>query len=372
MEPEADTEADDDLLLSNVYTKSPASYSSINAVYKEAKRRDPTITLDKVKRWLGAKDAYTLHKPARRHFRRNRIKVDFIDEQWEIDLADLTSLHEDNDGYKWLLVCIDVLSKFAWVEPVRTKTGPQVTNAMKTIFDRAAPRKPYRIRSDKGGEFVNRHFKKLLLDRDVEEFIQSQNEDTKCSIVERLNRTLKTRLWRYFTDKGTYRWTDVIQRLTDNYNNSYHRSIDCKPIDVTRSNQFEIWQKLYPDENKTKRIVGPKVGDYIRISKFKRIFEKGYLPNWTEEVFVVAKRRGRTPKPVYELKDLQNEPIIGTFYIDEVQKIEKVADSDETVYKIERVIKKRKRNGREEIFVKWFGYPDKFNSWIPQKDLVSI
>lgn len=373
----ADPTQEEASVLEDVYTNSPASYSSVNSLYKEAKRRDPNVTLKKVKQWLASKDTYTLHKPARRKFSRNRIRVSFIDEQWEVDLADLTSLHDQNDGYKWLLVCIDVLSKYAWVQPVKGKTGPQVATAIVQILDRAAPRKPLRIRSDKGGEFVNKQFKELLKDRYID-FITSQNEDTKCAIVERLNRTLKTRLWRYFTDKGTYKWIDVIQRLTDYYNNSRHRSIGCKPVEVTPENQLTIWRRLYPEQSgqepmgniRSKVLDGPAVGDHVRISKFKHVFEKGYLPNWTEEVFIVSKCLQR-PRESYELKDLQNEPIIGTFYPEEIQKIDRVDDPNK-VYKIERVIRKRKHNGQQEVLVKWFGYPDKFNSWVLQKDLVSV
>ena len=128
-------------------------------------------------------------------------------------------------------------------------------------------------------------------------------------------------MWKYFTQKGTYKWIDVLQDLVNNYNRSYHRSIGCSPVEVSHNNEQQVWNRLYhePGSKKEEKFV---VGDHVRISKFKQTFDKGYLPNWTEEMFVLSQCVMRTPKPAYRLKDLQNEPILGTFYSDELQKIQ--------------------------------------------------
>jgi Integrase core domain len=177
--------------LNNIYTdvSNPASFSSVKALYTEAKRKKcPDVTVEKVKDFLKSQDTYTLHKQAVRRFKRSRIVVSNIDEQWEIDLADMRFIKKENNGFKWLLTCIDVLSKFAWTAAVRSKNGEDVTKAFAGILRAAQPRKPERVRSDKGREFVNHHFKELL-DSNSIAFFTSQNEEIKCSIVERFNRS---------------------------------------------------------------------------------------------------------------------------------------------------------------------------------------
>ena len=172
-------------LLSKIYrnVKSSASYSSVNALYKEAKKHEPDIKLSDVKLWLSGQDAYTLHKPARKKFKRNRIYVSTIDSQWEIDLADLSSIKEHNDGYTFLLTCIDVSSKFAWVEPLKRKSVTSICEAFNRIL--STGRKPWKLRSDKGKEFINKDFQKLLKTQSID-FFTSQNEDIKCAVLKDL------------------------------------------------------------------------------------------------------------------------------------------------------------------------------------------
>ena len=111
-------------------------------------------------------DAYTLHKPTRCHFKRNRVIVDGIDQHWQMDLADMQSTQKFNDGYRYLLVCINVFSKYAWVAPLKNKTGPLLVEAFKIIL--GSGRKPEKIITDQGTKFFNKHFKALLKDEDIE------------------------------------------------------------------------------------------------------------------------------------------------------------------------------------------------------------
>ena len=143
-------------------------------------------------------DTYTLHKPARRH-RRNRVIVGEIDELWQMDLADMQAIAAENDGYRYLLVCIDVFSKFVWVIPLKTKTGPALVTAFKKILE--SGRKPQKIQTDQGTEFFNKHFKDLMKEEEIQ--LYNTYNETKASVVERVIRTLKTRMWRYFTAKKT-------------------------------------------------------------------------------------------------------------------------------------------------------------------------
>ena len=198
-----------------------------------------------------------------------------------------------NDGYRYLLVCIDVFSKYAWVVPLKNKKGPSLVEAFKIIL--ASGRKPEKIITDQGTEFFNKHFKALLKDEDIE--LYNTYNETKASVVERLIRTLKTRMWRYFTAKKTI-----------------PRSIKKKPADVTVDNEKQVWHTLYDDRDEVKHVQYKfNIGDQVRISKIKRTFEKGYLPNFSKEIFTVSKQIPRDP-PVYKLKDYDGEELKGTFY----------------------------------------------------------
>ena len=101
-----------------------------------------------ISNWLMSQDAYILHKPARRNFKRNRVIVGGIDEEWQMDLADMQSLKQYNDGYRYLLVCIDVFSKYVWVVPIKSKTGPALVEEFKVIL--LSGRKPEKIMTDQG------------------------------------------------------------------------------------------------------------------------------------------------------------------------------------------------------------------------------
>ena len=138
---------------------------------------------------------YTLHKPVRKRFPRNPYTVTNIDDVWEMDLADLNSLSKYNDKYKYILNVIDIFSRYAWSVPLKDKTGTSITTALKSLFKN---RKPITIQSDKGTEFVNSSVQQYLICQGVS-FHTNHNPDVKGAIIERFNRTLKTRMHKYFT-----------------------------------------------------------------------------------------------------------------------------------------------------------------------------
>ena len=226
-----------------------------------------------------------------------------------------------------------------------------------------AQRKPRALQTDKGSEFTNKVLQRWLSSRNIH-FFTTHNEETKASIVERFNRTIKTRMLRYFTSKNTKKYIDVLKDLVHSYNHSYHRSIKRTPISVGYENQEKVWLTLYADSS---RIEAPKlsVGDYVRISKTRGNFQKGYCPNWSEELFIIKEALQGKP-PYYKLKDLDGENIEGTFYSQELQKV--IKDND--VYKVENVLSSRKKAGKKQFLIKWLGYPEKFNSWIDAENFV--
>jgi hypothetical protein len=211
-------------------------------------------------------------------------------------------------------------------------------------------------------EFRGKAFQDFLKKNEIH-YIASESPDIKASIAERYNRTLKSRLWKHYTRTGTSRYVEMLPYLVRAINHSYHRSIKCRPVDVSLKNEKEIWKTLYGEPFSTP-VFKFALGDQVRIAQYKHVFKKGYLPTFTEEIFTIAKRIARQP-PVYSIKDWHSESVAGIFYESELVKIIKASD----IYKIEAILKTRKHKGTVEHFVKWLGYPTKFNQWIKQSDL---
>ena len=346
----------------------PASYSSAAKLVKAARvdgRKD--VKLKDVKEWLRSQDAHTLHRPVSYRFPRNKVVVEGIDDQWDADLMDLGNLSKYNDGHAFVLTVIDVFSRYAWLVALKTKKSNEVLNGLKSVFKLG--RKPRRLRTDPGGEFVNAVTKKYLKSVDVIHVVT--RSEKKANYVERLIRTLKARMFRYFTSKQTYRYVDVLQDLVKSYNHTFHRTIKTSPAEVNDDNEDVLWRRQYviPLSGKPPPKVGTfklEVGDRVRISHLRQPFSRDYKQRWTGEVFVIGSRRMRDGLPVYSLKDWYDEPITGTFYEEE---LETVNVDENTSYKIEKVMKKRKVRGREQLLVRWLHWPVKFDSWIPADDV---
>jgi Chromo (CHRromatin Organisation MOdifier) domain len=217
-------------------------------------------------------------------------------------------------------------------------------------------RHPAHLQTDKGTEFLNKKFQSMLKSNAIR-FYTTENSDIKASVVERFNRTLKTKMWKYFTYKNTYRYIDILQDLLHSYNNTHHRSIAMTPIQVSKENEDFVRNRLY-GQKKRRPKWKYQVGDRVRISKTRIAFTKGYLPSWSEEIFSIVTRIPTDPI-TYELADLNGVTIKGKFYEVELQRILKEDD----IYRVDKILKSRKRHGKTEYFVKWKGYDDTFNSW---------
>jgi hypothetical protein len=178
-------------------------------------------------------------------------------------------------------------------------------------------RKPNFLQSDQGTEFLNSKFKEYLSEIDVGFYYV--NSELKASVIERFNRTIKEKIYKYFTLKNTERYIDILDTLIQTYNNSYHRSIKTLPSKVNKENEKTIHQILYKKDSRDK-VFNFEVGQTVRITKYKHIFEKGYTPKWTDEIFKVKYQIPRDPV-VYKIEDLNNEEIEGVFYEPVLQKV---------------------------------------------------
>jgi len=340
----------------------PAGYSGVEPLLKYVGRR---FRPRAVKEWMQSQDTYTLHKPIRRKFNRNRYIVNNIDELWQADLNDMRSLAKYNDGFNYILAVIDVFSKHGFMVALKNKTGSSVVHAFDKIF-KTSGRKPDNIQTDKGGEFTAREVKRFFKSHGIN-YYTTKNPDTKAAVVERWNRTIKTRMWRYLTHHNSYRYIDVLDDLVKAYNNSRHRTIKMAPVEVNDENVLEVWYNMQPRRAKK---VKPKfkVGDTVRITKEKRFFQKGYETKWSEELFTINRVISHA-RPVYELADLRGEVLDGYFYEPELQLVRVTKDR---LYKIDKIVG-TKGKGRSKLYlVKWKGYPSQFNSWVPASELVRL
>ena len=215
-----------------------------------------------------------------------------------------------NKHYKYLLVVIDIFSKYLWVKPLKNKTGVEVTNAFREIV-KSFLRKPQKLWTDKGVEYKNRIFKNYLKEEGIELY-HTENEEKSC-IAERVNRTLKEKISKYFTTYNTTKYYDVLDRIVNEYNNTFHNTIKMTPIEGSKKdNEAAIYQRVFTEEVCEKK---PKfkVNDRVRITRYKKHFEKGYTTNWTSEIFLIDKVLQTNPF-TYEIKDQNNEKIQGSFY----------------------------------------------------------
>ena len=181
----------------------------------------------------------------------------------------------------------------------------------------------------------------------------STNNEGKSVVTERFIRTLKSKIYKYMTSISKNVFIDKLDDIVNESNNTYHTTIKMKPIDVEDNTYINTDKKIDDKDPKF------EVGDHVRISKYKRIFAKGYTPNWSEEVFVIKKVKNTVPR-TYVVKDLNGEEITGTFYEKELQK------TNQEEFRIEKVIKRKD----DKIYVKWKGYGNSFNSWIDKATLV--
>src|SRR5215469_1863315 len=223
----------------------PGSFGGVRALEDGIKGRKPSISF--IKEWLSNQNTYTIHKPLRKRFPRNRVMAFSIDDLWQADLVDMSDYAKYNKKFRYLLTVIDVFSKYAWVRPLRRKLPAEVAKAFESIFREG--RICRNLQTDMGGEFHNKLLAKLFKKNKINYYVSYS--EMKCPVVERFNRTLKERMWRYFTARNTYKYIDIIQKLVKGYVHKKHRSIGMAPNEVNASTAADVYFKLYGDLTKS-------------------------------------------------------------------------------------------------------------------------
>ena len=260
-----------------------------------------------------------LHRPARRMFTRRHTVLKGIDDLYQADLVEMIPYSKLNKGYKYILTIINCFSKVADAIPLKDKSATTVANAMKRFIIKNNV-KIKLLQTDNGKEFYNSLFKNLMDKHGITHY--STFSEMKAAIVERFNRTLKGAMYKRFSQRGSYKWYDILSDLIRKYNDSFHRTIGMKPISVNKKTKRQVEMNIKKNLKARREGVAPKkfeIDDRVRISKHRTVFSKGYLPNWTNEVFKVYRIQPTVPE-TYLLKDNKGEILQGAFYGHELLK----------------------------------------------------
>jgi hypothetical protein len=234
--------------------------------------------------WRQTQVVDEIHKQARINFPRRRVIVKSLNDLFQADLVEMIPYSGENNGFKYILVVINCFSKFVWAFPLKTKTGYEVVENMEKVFKQQQPKN---LQTDMGKEFFNKTFQLLMKKYNINHY--NTYSEKKASIVERVNRTLKNLMWKEFNYHAHYRWINLLDNIVQKYNNSKHRTIGMKPSEVKKKHEKKLLNTVY---NRIKIVnLSSKfhVGDHVRISKTRGVFDKKYMPNWSTEIFTIKK-----------------------------------------------------------------------------------
>lgn len=267
-----------------------------------------------------------------------------VDDTWAMDIADMAGFAKENDGIKYFLAIVDVFSRYAWALPLKAKDGATVWAAVKPLIEEY---KPHKLWVDQGGEFVNKTMQAAIKKMGI--VMYHTYGDSKAVMAERWIKTMKTRLFFNQLVKGTYKWSEALPGLVAEYNKDVHSSIGMTPEKARLKENEAVLLRM---QGRPGRKVKPKykLGQWVRMSRIKGLFEKGFTPKWSFEVFKIVQIDLNDPV-TYRLRDFYNEPIDGHFYEPELLPV-----ADPNFFPLERVLATRKRAGVLEKQVKLMGY----------------
>lgn len=361
--------------LKNNYVKvgHPIAFSGIQNIYDYYNQQ---LSKEEIRSVLSGIENYTLHKdfhegqrnPSYSHFKRY---------QFQMDLVDIQNLSKYNDGVNYLLTCIDTFTRYAFVRLLQSKHGKVVLNAFKSILEEAVE-KPLILIVDRGTEFYNQEFRAFCEANGIKFF--SPDSSIHGAYIERFNRSLQTIIYKYMTENETFRFIDrsekTINEITrkdlmpyfmETYNFRKHRMTGVSPFQA--ENQPELHPGMrnklakYHETIKKKKIVF-HIGDTVRVSKIKGKFSRGYNEQASQEIFKIQDIKTSNRIPMYVLSNYRGDEIIkGNFYAFELVKV--TGD----IFRVETVLRRRTIRGQNQLFVKWKGFDNSYNSWINETDI---
>lgn len=293
--------------LTKLYTKGSAAFSSVERLHQHS----PDISRKSIQQFLQSNDSHTKYKPVRYGFPRLKVLAFRINEIWSIDLADVSKLHEYNGGIKYLLVAVDVLSRYVRVEPLKNKTAVETAKSFSKMIRK---KKPEKVWSDKGTEFKGA-FKELCKKKDIEMY--TTQSETKSAFAERNIRSLKNIMYKYMEHRWTYSYLKELPEFVRTINSRINRVTKLAPNTVSKKHVAHLVSLTNTGTSRRAKLA---VGDTVRIAKKDIPFKKGYKQSFTDELFTVTGVPTTNP-PTYNLSDQLGEPILGKFYEPELSKV---------------------------------------------------
>ena len=307
-------------ILSAYYNPSnPGSYGGRERLFRQLQNEG--ISRKDVSKFLEGEETYQLHKDRKSRFNRNKVISYSKDWNWQADLVDLSKLARYNQGYRYILVVIDVMTKYAWARCMKTKQAGDIKRAFENIFELDG-RKPVRLQTDRGTEFTSDWMRNFYKNNDIYYFT-TFTKTFKCSIVERLNRTIKSRMFRYFTRNNSKSYVHVLEKLMKSYNNSYHSSIQMTPKEACNTDPKILFRLLYGDLKKSKNNVAISIGDNVRIAHDRSTFDKAYEQTYSQLMARIKHLDRFSENPIFTVEDLDGSKDNRRFYKHELQKIAK-------------------------------------------------
>ena len=343
----------------------PWSFGSLQRL----KENKPDHTENDIKQFLDANEIFTRFKQHRKSKKFSPIYVYSRRELFQADTVFFTDAEmvKANFGFRYLFTCIDCFTKMAWIYPLKENTCESILNCFQDIL-RKCGEKPQRLNTDRGSELICKKFASFLKDQSIHHYLAFSLR--KCPIIERFNLTIQNLIYKIMAFNRSLEWTKFLDQAMQIYLNRVHSTIKMTPLDaekkqnekIVRNNLHQYFQKNRGKKQKAKFLIG----DTVRIWGKRRTFQRGYDENFTREFFIIKKILRNLPVPRYVLMDARKEPIIGSFFQDEITKF---VPSD--TFEIE-VKKRRKRGKTEEYFVHYIGFPTSMDEWVNKKQLVML
>ena len=344
----------------------PFSFGGKYRLYDNFGKVNKTVVNDA----LRSSDIYSRFYQYKKPRRYSPIFVDNKRELFQCDLIAFTNkeFSENNDGYLYLFTTIDVFSKYAWVYKLKNKECKTVMDCFKDIISKCG-KKPQRVQTDRGTEFVCKAFKKYFRDQGIHHYVSYS--DRKCPVIERFNLTIQQLITRIMDQKGTQRWIDCIDKAMKIYLNRMHNTIKMSPQEAElKKNESLVRRELYNYFFKSGGMKWQKAkykkGDTVRVWKYHRKFKRGYEDNFTKEYFKISKVLKNLPVVRYKLQDINGEEILGSYFQEEL-----VPYTEPEFHKI--IIVDTKGIGvNKKFLIKYDGWDDKYNRWVKAKDMVDL
>lgn len=360
--------------MDKIYTDldSPAGFASVKALHHVVKKDSPDTKRRDVTNFLQTSDVYTRHRQQRTKFDRRFYMVGRPGMILGLDTAHMTNLSKHNDGVNYLMFAIDLFSRFLIVAPMPSLKSRDSVDAFHIVMDTSIYPYP-KLFTDEGVEFTNKHVLTEYKKNGVKIY-HTRNRDIKCAVAERVIRTIKNKIYKYLTYANTLKYIDVLDKIVDTYNITPHRGLfGHVPFDIHLMSDPEKIDhficKVYKKRRaRIKRITSPlEVGQCVRLvtrDSRKESFQKGFLPRNSREIFTIIHREDTHIPITYTISDLDNNPIHGTWYHDEL-----VPCSKPTAFKID-IIRTRRRRGSLQYLVQYIDYPDSSPKWVTKNMVI--